>query len=59
MHIITFIESLEIFIIFVLATFQYKNKIQKKNIKYKKRNIFLNEQLTSADNNYLRNSFLL
>ena len=54
MHITILIESFKAFTILIFAIFQHKSKIQKKNIKYKKRNIFLNKQLISANNNYLR-----
>ena len=59
MHIIILIKLLEAFFTFILTAFQYKSKIQRKNTKYKEKNISLNEQLISADDNYLRDFFLL
>ena len=57
MHITTSIELFELFITFILAAFQYKSKTQRKKTKYKEKNTFLNKQLISADNNYLKTFF--
>ena len=57
MHIIISIELFEAFTTLIFTVFQHKSKTQRKNTRYKKGNIFLNEQLTSADDNYLKKFF--
>ena len=59
MHITTSIESFETFTILILAVSQHKNKTQRKNTRYKEKNTFLNDQLIFADDNYLRNFFVI